>query len=604
MPQRPVATLTAVRVRGPLAGRVAPEGVGDLAHLPVAVGTGPIECRFDLVALERRKGCRSAPAHRRAVVERGEHRAEAAWVADRAECGDGGLPTACVAVRRRDRAESLDAGRPRGTGLAEGDRRADDHHLVGVLEAAGDVVEDFAGRHRVARLQLARPTPHLGCGVAERGATAGLVVEAATSGGAEGARTHSWVRVGQCPEDDRIPSGAGLLEASQHGATLDARYRVVIAAHVRSEARHRLVGALLVVAIVLIAGVIVSNTIRTDQWAITPGLSQPIGPLIGIHGRHSVDRRSIYMTDVYLQQLTAWQLFVDWVHPEHVEFVNTKELTGGNTPVAQLTDQAYLQMFDSQSAAKAAAFRVLGLRVGATPAGARITEVLTGSAASNVLQVGDAIVRAGRSPVTSACGLVRALHGDRPGQTVAFGVVPATISPSGSFSFGAARTVHVRLSKLPPGLGAGPYPCGQPTAWLGVGIEDAVDWRFPVNVAINTSNIGGPSAGLAMTLGIIDALSSRPVTGGLRVAATGTMSPDGSVGDVGGVAEKTIAVENAGATVFFVPQVELGVAKGAASRSLRVYGVTTLAQALADLRRLGGAAPSLLADTSPHHSTS
>ena len=75
------------------------------------------------------------------------------------------------------------------------------------------------------------------------------------------------------------------------------------------------------------------------------------------------------------------------------------------------------------------------------------------------------------------------------------------------------------------------------------------------------------------------------------MAATGTMDSFGNVGDVGGVAEKTIAVETAGASVFLVPQVELSTAKAASDGKLLVLGVSTLSQALRDLRRLGGAVP-------------
>ena len=67
-------------------------------------------------------------------------------------------------------------------------------------------------------------------------------------------------------------------------------------------------------------------------------------------------------------------------------------------------------------------------------------------------------------------------------------------------------------------------------------------------MTVHTQNIGGPSAGLAMTLGIIDKLSSGRLTGHRIIAATGTIDQNGNVGDVGGVAEKTIAVERAGAT--------------------------------------------------------
>jgi PDZ domain-containing protein len=134
--------------------------------------------------------------------------------------------------------------------------------------------------------------------------------------------------------------------------------------------------------------------------------------------------------------------------------------------------------------------------------------------------------------------------------------------------------------------------CGGPpitqTAFIGVEAETQQDWQFPVKVSVHTQDIGGPSAGLAMTLGIIDKLSSGRLTGGRVVAATGTIDQNGNVGDVGGVAEKTIAVERAGATVFFVPKVELKTAEAKASPQLHVYAVSNLDQVLRILQRLGG----------------
>lgn len=490
--------------------------------------------------------------------------------------------------------ELFDADGPGVARLPEGHRRSHHDVGVGVLQARGEGLQDAATR-RDRGLELARAPPHERRLVAQGREALGLAVEAAPRGRPQGADAYTGIRVPEGVAHELVARGAGGLEAREHGAPFEPRYGVGIVLHERSEPRRRLLAAVLVLAIVVVVGIVVANSVETDQWAITPGLSQPVGPLITITGRHAVDRRSVFMTDVYLQQLSAWQYFLDWMHPVHVEFVSTSELTGGNTPVSQLDDQAYLEMYDSQAAAKVAAFRALGLRVVGTPSGARVTEVLTGAPAASALQVGDAITAANGTAVTSACGLVRALHGERPGEAVTLRVVPAAISTSGVFSFGASKSVRVRMTTVPAGIGVD--PCGPLSAWLGIGIEDATSWRFPVHVSIDTSNIGGPSAGLAMTLGIIDELSSRSITGGLRVAATGTMSPDGAVGDVGGVAEKTIAVENAGATVFIVPQVEYGVAKAAASKSLRVLGVTSLAQALADLRRLGGAPPSANTDT-------
>jgi PDZ domain-containing protein len=86
----------------------------------------------------------------------------------------------------------------------------------------------------------------------------------------------------------------------------------------------------------------------------------------------------------------------------------------------------------------------------------------------------------------------------------------------------------------------------------------------------------------------MEELDPADLTGGRKVAASGTMSIDGSVGDVGGVAQKTIAVRGAGASVFLVPPQEYSVAKAHAGGRLKVYSVSTIAQAVHILESLGG----------------
>jgi PDZ domain-containing protein len=111
---------------------------------------------------------------------------------------------------------------------------------------------------------------------------------------------------------------------------------------------------------------------------------------------------------------------------------------------------------------------------------------------------------------------------------------------------------------------------------------------LPYSVAIDSDGIIGPSAGLAFTLGLIEKLDPSDLTGGKRIAATGTMSIDGAVGDVGGVAQKTIAVRDAGASVFFVPIQEEAVAKAHAGPHLKILAVDDISEAIRDLKRLGG----------------
>ncbi|MFF7470537.1 S16 family serine protease [Streptomyces sp. NPDC008092] len=108
-----------------------------------------------------------------------------------------------------------------------------------------------------------------------------------------------------------------------------------------------------------------------------------------------------------------------------------------------------------------------------------------------------------------------------------------------------------------------------------------------VKVTLKLADVGGPSAGLLFSLGIIDKLdgngSGGDLTGGRNIAGTGTISADGAVGAVGGVALKTQAARRDGATVFLVPRDECADAKAELPKGLRLVPVTTLKGAVSDL---------------------
>jgi PDZ domain-containing protein len=250
------------------------------------------------------------------------------------------------------------------------------------------------------------------------------------------------------------------------------------------------------------------------------------------------------------------------------------DVTGGTDP-AELTAQGDLQMSQAIASAKTAALRHLGYDVPATPAGAVIAGTFPGAPANGVLHVGDVVVALDGTPTLTARALTDALAGHRPGQTVIF-----SVKKGGT---GAPGPVPLTLRRTTVEIG------GQ-TVVLDVGIqpEDQVDYRYPFPVKISVPDIGGPSAGLALTLGVIDALDGGSLTGGRTVAATGTMDAQGDVGDVGGVPQKTVAVGKAGASIFLVPTVEKQAAMAKARPGLRVYAVRTLDEAIAVLVANGG----------------
>ncbi|MEU6549670.1 S16 family serine protease [Streptomyces sp. NPDC046915] len=108
-----------------------------------------------------------------------------------------------------------------------------------------------------------------------------------------------------------------------------------------------------------------------------------------------------------------------------------------------------------------------------------------------------------------------------------------------------------------------------------------------VKVTLKLADVGGPSAGLLFSLGIIDKLhgdgSGGDLTGGRTIAGTGTIDADGTVGAVGGVGLKTQAARRDGATVFLVPKAECADAKGELPKGLRLVPVTTLKGAVNSL---------------------
>ena len=338
-------------------------------------------------------------------------------------------------------------------------------------------------------------------------------------------------------------------------------------------------------------GVIVLSRISANEYAITPGGAQNVAPLISINGTSgstSVHSGSLLLTDVSLSPVT-WLNYLWFKATADAEFVPAKALVPAGVPVSQLDAQGFLEMAQSKDAAKVAALERLGYSVGATPDGALITAVGAKAPAEGSLSVADVVDEVNGKQISNSCGLIAAVHALAPGTRVELGVRQATIKRDGAIARGDSTPVAVTLGKAAhPSASNCPGVRGVSTSFLGVGLEDDVAYRFPMDISISTPNIGGPSAGLAMTLGIIDRLSGGHLVGNRKLAATGTMDPFGRVGDVGGVPQKTVAVSRAGAHIFLVPHEELGAAQKKAPAALKVTAVSTLDEAINRLEALGG----------------
>jgi PDZ domain-containing protein len=198
--------------------------------------------------------------------------------------------------------------------------------------------------------------------------------------------------------------------------------------------------------------------------------------------------------------------------------------------------------------------------------------------AEKVLKENDLIQAIDRQPVQTAEQLMQALKWRRPGERVHLRVIRN----------GKAREETVMLTRLPA-------VTGKTRAGIGiVPVTDRVVKTTPV-VRLNAGDIGGPSAGLMFSLEIFNQLTPGDLTRGYRIAGTGTISPDGRVGQIGGVEHKVVAAEREGASLFFVPKDLLPGDNNAATAMatvrhlklhMKVVPVATLQEAIRYLERL------------------
>ena len=340
-----------------------------------------------------------------------------------------------------------------------------------------------------------------------------------------------------------------------------------------------------VTVVAVAVAVIVASRVDLNYYAVQPGTAVSVQRFITVPpGKGHPVKHPVLLTDVEIGRVTALS-YLFYKLQSDTTFDPLESITGG-TPPSEYSAQGDLEMSQAEAAAKTAALLRLGYQVTATPAGAVVFATYPASPAWGLLKVGDVITAVDGTPISNKTDFQSMLHSHHSGQTVSL-----SVRKGGA---GAAKPVSVTLKTTVVDLGAGE----KVKVDLGVQVEDQVDYTYPFAVTIAVANIGGPSAGLAMTLGVIDELSGGSLTGGKTVAATGTIDAQGAVGDVGGVPQKTVAVENAGASIFLVPPQEYQAAKSKDRPGLQIYPVATLDQALAVLAAHGGTVPPSTASSS------
>jgi len=278
------------------------------------------------------------------------------------------------------------------------------------------------------------------------------------------------------------------------------------------------------------------------------------------------DSGGIFFVDVIVRKSSLLEQLLPPLRPDGSELVPEHAIVPPGSDFEERRRQNLRQMDRSQEIAAAVALRELGLDVDSDPEGALVVAVAPDAPANGKLRATDVIVAVDGKTVKTPDDL-RRLIGDRePGDRVRIEVRAG----------GAVRTEVLRTIESPDQEGR---------AIVGVQVEQSARIELPIDVEIDLGGVGGPSAGLAFALDVLEELG-RDVDRGYRIAATGEIELDGGIAPIGGIAQKTRGAKDAGMDVFLVPAGDNAAEARRNASGLRIIAVESFQQALRQLATL------------------
>jgi PDZ domain-containing protein len=307
--------------------------------------------------------------------------------------------------------------------------------------------------------------------------------------------------------------------------------------------------------------------VPSDSYLFLPDTARPVAPLVQVRGgKDPSGPGGVYYDAVIVRRAKLFEQLFHFVHKGET-LVPARAVNPPGVSDSQTRAENLREMARSQDIAAAVALRYLGYDVKLVSEGALVDAVATGSPAAGAgIEPTETIVSVDGKRVRTPGELRRLLSAHEPGDSVRLGVRNAE----------RLRTVLVKTA-------ADPDSPGRPV--IGVLVLQATQAKLPIPVRIDAGSIGGPSAGLAFALDVLEELG-HDVTRGYRVAATGQIEPDGSVLPIGGVKQKTIGVRRAGVDVFLVPAGDNAKEARKYAGGVRVIPVESFRQALRALATL------------------
>jgi PDZ domain-containing protein len=330
-----------------------------------------------------------------------------------------------------------------------------------------------------------------------------------------------------------------------------------------SPASRRWAVALVAVSVVLTGVAVIARYVQLPYDTLAPGSARAVNSVIEVKGHDSYPPQGkvFYTTVSVRERVNPYEALAGWIDPAVEVIPETK--VRGTVPPEEFRRMNVEAMADSKTTAQVLALRQLGFtNLGV---GAEVVDVQADMPAGPILKAGDVIVAIDGKKVASSSDAVAAIRARAPGDTLHMRVERGTAPAFDAQAVLAADD-------------------GRPL--LGVRLSTKIKLPFEIN--IDSGRVVGPSAGLAYGLELLDVLTPGELTGGTSVAVTGELLSDGTVGAIGGVAQKAATVKRAGIKVFLVPKENEVEARAHAGKGLEIIGVGTFDEALKALSSLQG----------------
>jgi PDZ domain-containing protein len=331
--------------------------------------------------------------------------------------------------------------------------------------------------------------------------------------------------------------------------------------------RNRLIFILLIIAAFLIPSPYVILSPGNPQNVLGSAITISGTKVYPTTGELSVTSVLVTDPDSYI---TGFDVLYAWIDKNRVVLPRVQVYPEGESAAESIKIGAD-EMSGSQINATAAALDYLGYE---NKAKLMIVEVNKKSNAIGNLKTGDQIISVDDKNFTTSAQIMDYLDQKKPGQLISIMVIR-----NGSKEVSR----KIKLSARDDG-----------SAYIGINIQSQFD--FPFDVKIKLAETGGPSGGLIFALGIIDKLTSQDLVRYRNIAGTGTITTDGRVGPIGGIAEKIIGAKNAGVELFLTPVENCSeiddkekVASNTDKKVMKIVPVATLNEAISVLKLPAGA---------------